>query len=82
MNELTFDLTKFTARQMSTFIQATQSSDVEAISEILAGGVVVTCPKEWGDPTDVDTFAELPYFGEFQEVITGLANAGNKLTKN
>jgi len=82
MGELTFDLTIFTARQMGTFIQATQTSDIEAISAILASGVVTACPKEWGPPNEVDTFANLPYWGEFQEVITGLAEAGNKITKN
>lgn len=73
---LTFDLRKVTAKDMKKFFAATREQDTDGQAETLAR-VVVVCPKEWGDPTDPETYANLPYFGEFKDVIEAFVNESN-----
>lgn len=76
-----FDLTKVTARDMHEFIRAGRESDIPALAETLAK-VVTRCPAEWGDPRNPETYINLPYFGEFQQVIKQFSEAGAAQAKN
>ena len=76
---IVFDLDKITARQMGTFLKATSENDLEAIAATLAL-VVKECPAEWGDPSNPETYINLPYFGGFQATIQELIEESKKYT--
>lgn len=71
---VTFDLTKITARDVSTFAK----SDIEAQAAALAK-CVTSCPKTWGEPGAIDTYLDLPWT-EYQDVqrqlVEELASTG------
>jgi hypothetical protein len=69
---LEFDLSCVSAREMASFFEAARKSDIPALAAVMAK-VVVACP--WGDPRDSSTYLDLPFFGAFQDVIDGLADA-------
>ena len=78
---LEYDLSRVSAREMAAFFEAARSSDIPALASVMAK-VVVACP--WGDPRDPNTYLDLPFYGAFQDVIDGLAdaakNAGARLS--
>lgn len=75
------------ARQVSTLVtsgakfQTDFEGTLNAVCQLVAA-VVAECPKEWGAPSDPETYANLPYRTTFQEVITDFATAVSEDTKN
>ncbi|KKK72798.1 hypothetical protein LCGC14_2900300 [marine sediment metagenome] len=77
--DVIFDLKEITARQMGAFLKAISDNDMEAMAETLT--IIVTeCPAAWGSPGDVDTFANLSFYGEFQDVINAFTEESKKYT--
>ncbi len=73
---LEVDLSKVTAREMGEFFQAARENDMDTLAEIFAQ-VVVACP--YGDPTEVDTYLDLPFFGGFQDVLEAVVEASKNV---
>lgn len=74
--ELAIDLSKVTAREMNSFFKAAENRDVEALS-VFFTRVVTACP--YGDPTQPETFLDLPFFGAFQDVLVAVGETAKKL---
>lgn len=72
-----FNLRNLTARDMTGFFRATRENDHDGIAAVLAK-VVTACPAEWGAADDPDTYLNLPYFGEFQDVIEAFSEEAAK----
>jgi hypothetical protein len=70
--DLAFNFKGITSYEMGAFLQAIRTSDIPAICEGMAR-IVTTCP--YGEPGDPATYGNLPYFGEFQDVVTALNDA-------
>jgi hypothetical protein len=73
-----YDLKRVTAREMHGFFKAARENDIVTLASVLTK-VVVSCP--WGDPSDPNTFLELPFYGAFQDAIEGLVNAAKNGVK-
>lgn len=69
--KLKFDLSQITVREMSPYYTAARVSDVETMASVWAQ-IITDCPKSWGKPDSPDTYATLPFYGEFQEVREAL----------
>lgn len=76
--DVTFNFDRVTAKEMSRFFKAARENDVEAVAALMAR-VVVDCP--WGDPADAETFANLPYYTTFSDVLEAMVAAGNGARK-
>lgn len=72
-NSVTFDFTQISARGMGRFFQAARTNDIEGVSETLAQ-IVSDCP--YGPADQPDTYAELPYFGAFTDLVEAAVQAG------
>lgn len=57
MDGLKFDFSRIKAREFAAFAKA--NADMEAGAELLAK-VVVSVPKGWGEPADVNTYLDRP----------------------
>lgn len=77
-DDVQFDLTKVTAREVTEFQRAAAANDIDAVALFMTR-VVVACP--WGDPGSVDTFAELPFFGAFNDLLSAWATASKNALK-
>lgn len=74
-SELVFDLSKVTAAEVARLQKALAEGDVEFVAGVLTK-TVKQCPADWGAPTDPQTFLNLPFYVEWQQVIDGLVAAG------
>lgn len=79
--DVTFNFSKLTARRMTEFFSATRNNDYEAMSSIFAA-TVTSCPKEWGNPDNVDTYLDLPMFPVFRDLITKFVEEASGAAKN
>lgn len=66
--DVKFNMRNLTAALFQQLLEGGKANDSRAISEVLAR-VVVECPGEWGAHDDPQTYLNLPYFGEFQQLI-------------
>jgi hypothetical protein len=71
------NIRKVTAREMQKFFKSAQANDNEALAEFFAK-VVTKCPPDWGKPDEAETYANLPYFGEFKGVLEAFVAEANK----
>ncbi len=77
--DVKFNLKAITGFQMGDFLEAVGSNNIKAMADTLA--IVVTeCPAEWGDPSKPETFGNLPFYGEFQDVINAMTEESKKYT--
>lgn len=67
-NAVVFDLTHITAGEMSAFLAGLRDSNSRQIG-VGFSKLVSNCPREWGEPDQAQTYINLPYFGEFQELV-------------
>jgi hypothetical protein len=65
-HSVTFDFSRISARAMGRFFQAARDNDIEGVSATLAL-IVIDCP--YGPADQPDTYAELPYFGAFSDLV-------------
>jgi hypothetical protein len=77
---LTFDFSGITARQAHEYFGALRRDDIMAIAEYFASGVVVNCP--FGDARNPETYANLPFYGEFQDLLIAYAEASKNARKS
>lgn len=71
-SEISFDFTRITALQFDAFAKALKTNDIAAVCAGLAR-VVVECP--YGPADEAETFGNLSYMGEFQNVLLALNEA-------
>jgi hypothetical protein len=64
---------------MGNFLRGTANNDLDIMSETLAM-VIVECPADWGDPKDPETYANLPFYGAFQDVVNDMTEESKKYT--
>jgi hypothetical protein len=76
--QVTWNLKAMSARDAVVFDKAVVSGDVEAAAAALAK-VITECPPEWGAPNDPETYLNLPFFGEFGELVAGVRAEAGKL---
>jgi hypothetical protein len=75
VKELTFDMTRVTAGEIAALQKALRIADTETAANIYAK-TITQCPSEWGTPDDPQTYLNLPYFGEFQDIVDAWFEAG------
>ena len=52
----------------------------ETLKEILSR-VIISCPTEWGDPTNPDTYEELSFFGIIKPMLQDLGKEAKNLSE-
>lgn len=77
-SELTFDLSKISARDMGNLNKALKTVDTEAAADVFAR-IVTACP--WGDPADPETYLDLPFYGGWTQLTEGLNEAAKNSRK-
>lgn len=80
-NTLEFDLTKITAGEMAEFFEASTKNEIKRMAETFTK-VVKRVPAEWGDPANVDTYVNRPYFTDFKGIVQQFVEAANEQAKN
>lgn len=73
--ELTFDLSKVTAGEIAKLQKALVNADTEMAATIFAK-TIIQCPAEWGAADDPQTYLNLPFYVEYQNVIDAWVTAG------
>ena len=73
--KVTFDLTRVTAGEVAALQKALVAADTVTAAGIYAKAAV-DCPSEWGAPNDPQTYLNLPYYGEFDELLAIWIEAG------
>ena len=84
-------LIQITTEEMQTFFQANREGDLATLAKTIAR-IAATCPPEWGEVNDPDTYLNRPWFGkgmysgkwiveQFTETLNSLkTDIGDKLT--
>jgi len=81
---LKIDITHITAREMQAFLKAAKENDYEVMAETFTT-LITEFP--FGDPKKVDTYLDLPYYGDsenplsFSALIAEVAEAGKNAGK-
>lgn len=73
--ELIFDMTRVTAGEIALLQKSLRTADTETAAGIYAK-TITQCPAEWGAADDPQTYLNLPYFGEFQDIVDAWFEAG------
>lgn len=86
LDEVQFDFMRITARQAHELGAIIQGNDIPKKAEIFAL-LCTAVPEEWGAPDSIDTFLDLPLWGEngFRAVQTRFIDLFSKFgdpTKN
>lgn len=81
MDDVKFNFDKLTARRMTAFFTASRANDYDTLAEIFAA-TAVTCPKEWGNPNDANTYLDLPFMTTFQTLIKHFVSEAQATAKN
>ena len=66
--QIEFNFKRITARRLADLNTALKAVDIDTIAEIYSQ-VIIKCPPEWGKPNNPETYKELPFFGEFSEIV-------------
>ena len=76
MQGVVFDLSKVTGEDMDAFTQANRVGDVKGQALGLSK-VIVSCPAEWGDPSDPQTYLKQPFFSVQKPLISAFFDEAN-----
>lgn len=69
-----FDLENYTGRDAAAFMDASKNNDLFGMCQFLAT-VVVECPVEWGNPSDPETYMNLPMKKVLKRLINQFGEA-------
>lgn len=68
-----YDLSRITARQMQAFFAAVKDNDMQVMAATFTQ-VVKRLPGG-REPGKVETYLDMPFYGEFQDILEGMVAA-------
>jgi hypothetical protein len=77
VDAVVYDLAHVTARQINGFFAAARENNVEAQATFLTQ--VVKHLPGGRDASKVDTYLDMPYYGEFTDLIEGMVEASKNV---